>query len=214
MLDDVRDVIWNSEYHSVGEIFISRIEPGKDGKAYPVPDGYGENGVWVRGKHDYDETRVPGAIGTGRWPTLSAWVGEATWVERRIALVDARRQVARVRAENRRMLSKDAVELWQSVEPEHRFRYVEWISAYGYEGPIHTPPLRMRLRCWYDVVIETKNGRRIVLREEGLRGDDERTVCRAIARWRKHGVKGADEPFTVREFRISKKQPRPLPTNT
>ena len=211
VLDDDRDVIWDSRHYFIGEIFISRIEPGKDGKTYPVPDGYGENGIWVRGKHDHAETRVPGAIGTGRWPTLAAWVGEATWVERRIALVDARRQVAKVRAECGRLLSDDIVERWQSVEPEHRFRYVKWISAYGREGPFHTPPLRMRLRCWYDVVIETKSGRRIVLREEGLRSDNERTVKRAIARWRKQGGKGADEPFTVCELRTSKRQPRPMP---
>ncbi len=211
VLDDDRAIIWNSKYYSIGEIFIARIEPGKDGNAYPVPDGYGENGIWVRGEHDYAYPRVPGAIGTGRWPTLTAWVGEATWVERRIALVDARRQVARVRAENWRVLSEDAVKIWQSVEPEYRFRYVNWISARGFDGPDHAPPLRMRLRCWYDVVIETKTGRRVVLPEEGLRGDDLRTVNRAIARWRTQRGKGADEPFTVCEFRISKRQPRPMP---
>ena len=212
VLDDDRAVIGESGHRSIGEIFIARIEPGKDGNAYPVPDGYGENGIWVRGKHDYAETRVPGAIGTGRWPTLSAWVGEATWVERRIALLDACRQVAGVRAESWFTSSEEAVETWQGVEPEHRFRYVKWISAYGYNGPLHTPPLRLRLRCWYDVVIETKNGKRIVLREEGLRGDDERTVSRAIARWREQRRKGADEPVAVCGFRISKKQPRPMPT--
>lgn len=213
VLDDDRAVIGESGYRSIEEIFIARIEPGKDGKVYQVPDGYGENGIWVRGEHDYAETRVPGAIGTGRWPTLSAWVGEATWVERRIALVDACRQVAGVRAESWLLLSEEAVEMWQGVEPEHRFRYVKWISAYRHEAPFHTPPLRMRLRCWYDVVIETKNGRRIVLREEGLRGDDERTAKRAVARWRKERGKWTDEPIEVCEFRISKRQPRPLPTD-
>ena len=213
LLDDDWDIIWNSNYFSIGEIFIARIEPGKKGKAHPVPDGYGENGIWVRGKYDYANPRVPGAIGTGRWPTMTAWVGEATWVERRIALVDARHQVARVRSENRFMLSEDVAKIWQSVVPEHRFRHVKWISAHGVDSPIHAPPLRMRLRCWYDVVIETKNGRRVVLREEGLRGDDERTVRRAIARWRTQRGKVAEEPFTVCEVRISKKQPRPMPAN-
>ena len=180
-------------------------------KAHPVPDGYGENGIWVRGGHDFAESRVPGAIGTGRWPNLTAWVGEATWVERRVALADARRQVARVRAENWSVLSEDAVKTWRRVEPERRYRYVNWTSAHGFDGPTHAPPLRMRLRCWHDVVIETKNGRRIVLREEGLRDDDERTITRAIERWRGRRGKGADEPFTVRESRISKRQPRPMP---
>ena len=185
-----------------------------DGKVYPVPDGYAENGIWVRGEHDHADSYVPGAIGTGRWPNLTAWVGEATWVERRIALVDACRQVARVRAESWFRLSEDDAKRWQSVAPERYFRYVNWVGARGLDGPAYTPPLRMRLRCWYDVVIETKNGKRIVLREEGLRGDDERTVSRAIARWRKQREKGADEPAAVREIRISRKQPRPMPTVT
>ena len=69
----------------------------------------------------------------------------------------------------------------------------------------------MRLRCWYEVVIGTAKGRRIVLREEGLRGDDARTTSRAIGRWRKLQGKGARAPVAVREFRIAKRQPRPCP---
>ena len=71
----------------------------------------------------------------------------------------------------------------------------------------------MRLRCWYEVVIGTATGRCIVLREEGLRGDDARTTGRAIGRWRKMQDKGAGEPVAVREFRIAKRQPRPMPTD-
>ena len=59
-----------------------------------------ENGIWVRGAHDYANPRVAGAIGTGRNPTLTAWIGDATWAERRIALVDAVAQVQKVRAES------------------------------------------------------------------------------------------------------------------
>ena len=55
---------------------------------------------------------------------MIAWVGEATWVERRIRFVDARRQVAKVRAENMRSFSKDAIECWRGIEPESCFRYV------------------------------------------------------------------------------------------
>ena len=56
----------------------------------------------------------------------------------------------------------------------------------------------MRLRCWYEVVIGTATGRRIVLREEGLRGDDARTTGRAIGRWRKMQDKGAGVARTAR----------------
>ena len=72
--------------------------------------------------------RVPGEIGTGLWLTMSAWVGEATWVERRIRFVDVRRQVAKVREENCRSFSKDEIERWRDIEPESCFRYVSWIG--------------------------------------------------------------------------------------
>ena len=94
-----------------------------------MPGGYGENGIWVRGEHDYAESREPGAIGIGIWSTMIVWVGEATWVERRIPFVDARRQVAKVRAENSRPFSTDASERWRDIEGEYRFRYVSWIGA-------------------------------------------------------------------------------------
>ena len=74
---------------SVGEICIDRIEPGGDGRSHPVPEGYGENGIWVRGRHDYANPRVAAAMGRGRHSTLLVWIGEARWFERRIALVDA-----------------------------------------------------------------------------------------------------------------------------
>ena len=105
ILEDDRFEIGDARRESIGEIFVAGIEPGKDGREHPVPDGYGENGIWVRGEHDYAEPRVPGAIGTGLWSTMISWVGEATWVERRIPFVDARRQVAKVRAENSRSFS-------------------------------------------------------------------------------------------------------------
>ena len=213
ILEDERFEIGDARRESIGGIFVAGIEPGRDAREHPVPDGYGENGIWVRGEHDYAEPRVAGAIGTGIWSTMIAWVGEATWVERRIAFVDARRQVAKVRAENSRSFSGDAIERWQDIEEEACFRYVSWIGARGIDGPRHAPPLRMRLRCWYEVVIGTAKGRRIVLREEGLRGDDARTASRAIGRWRKVRGKGEGEPVAVREFRIAKRQPRPMPTD-
>ena len=86
---------------SVGEIFIDRIEPGREERVRPVPEGYGENGIWVRERHDYANPRVAGAMGTGRHSTLLAWMGEARWFEQRIALVDAVRQVQEMRAQGR-----------------------------------------------------------------------------------------------------------------
>ena len=211
ILEDGMFEIGDARSETIGEIFVTRIEPGKDGERRPVPDGYGENGIWVRGEHDYADPRVPGSIGTGLWSTMIAWVGEATWVERRLPFDDVQRQVTMVSAENSRLFSRDAIAYWRDVEPESWFRYVSWIGARGLDGPRHAPPLRMRLRFWYEVVIGAETGKRIVLREEGLRGDDARTTSRAIGRWRKLHGKPANAPVTVREFRIARKQPRPIP---
>ena len=76
ILEDGRFEIGDARRESIGEIFVARIEPGRDGRERRVPDGYGENGIWVRGEHDYAEPRVAGAIGTGLWSTMIAWVGE------------------------------------------------------------------------------------------------------------------------------------------
>jgi len=195
---------------SLGEIFIDRIEPGDDAREHPVPEGYGENGIWVRGAHDYAQPRVAGAIGTGRYSTMIAWIGEAAWVERRIVLVDAVRQVEEVRAESGWLLSEEHEGRWRDVDEEKCFRYVDWIGARGLTGPRSAPPLRMRLRCWYEIVIETTKRKRVVLREEGLRGDDARTADRAIDRWRRTGAKPGNEPVAVREVRVAKSQPRPM----
>ena len=213
ILEDDRFEIGDARRESIGEIFVAGIESGKDRGEHPVPDGYGENGIWVRGEHDYAEPWVPGAIGTGLWSTMISWVGEATWVERRIPFVDTRRQMAKVRAENSRSFSGDAIERWRDMEEDVCFRYVSWIGARGLDGPRHAPPLRMRLRCWHEVVIETAKGRRIVLHEEGLRGDEARTTSRAIGRWRELEGRGAREPVAVLEYRIAKRQPRPMPTD-
>ncbi len=208
ILKDEGFEIGDEGFDSIGEIFIDRIEPGHDACAQPAPEGYGENGIWVRGAHDYAQPRVAGAIGSGRYPTMSAWIGEATWVERRIVLMDAARQVEEMRAKF--WLTEEINGRWQGVDQEKRFRYVHWIGARGLSGPRSAPPLRMRLRCWYEIVIETGKRKRIVLREEGLRGDDARTVARAIDRWRKAQERHANELVVVREIRIAKSQPRPM----
>ena len=194
----------------IGEIFIKRIEPGRAAREQAVPEGYGENGIWIRGAHDYAQSRVAGAIGTGRHASMIAWIGEATWVERWIALVNAVRQIEKVRAE-RWLLPEDNNRGWRDVDEKDRFRYVSWIGARGLGRPRSAPPLRMRLRCWYEIVIGTAERKRVVLREEGLRGDDKRTATRAINRWRKTNARNANELVVVREVRIAKSQPRPMP---
>ena len=52
-----------------------------------------------------------------------------------------------------------------------------------------------------------------MLREEGLRGDDARTTGRAIGRCRELQGKGTREPVAVCEFRIAKRQSRPMPAD-
>ena len=210
ILEDERFAIEDEGRGSLGEIFIDRIEPGDDARERPVPEGYGENGIWVRGTHDYANPRVAGAIGTGRYSTMIAWIGEATWVERRVALVDAVRQVEEVRAEGGWLLPEEDEGRWRGVGEEECFQYVSWIGARGLGGPHSAPPLRMRLRCWYEIVIETTKRKRVVLREEGLRGDDARTAARAIDRWRGTDAKHENEPVAVREVRVAKSQPRPM----
>ena len=72
----------------------------------------------MRGEHDYAEARVAGEIGARIGSTMIAWVGEANWVKRRIAFVDVRRQVAKVRAESSWSFFKDAIEHWRDIDEE------------------------------------------------------------------------------------------------
>ena len=196
---------------SVGEVFIERIEPGVDGDAHRIPEGCGENGIWVRGAHDYAETRVSGSVGSGRSP-MTARLSRAAWVERRIVLVDAERQVKKANADARWRFLDEVGQSWRPVEPSRRFQYVQWIGAWKSNFPDQAPPLRMRLRCWYEVVVQTAQGNPVVLREEGLRDDQERTASRAIARWRKANALNANALVRILDVRIAKRQPRPIPT--
>lgn len=100
---------------------------------------------------------------------------------------------------------------WRDVYAWTRYRYVKWISSREQTEPYSAPPLRMRLQCWHAVVVQTAGNKRVVLREEGLRDDGERTVARAVARWREARPERANEPVTVIEVRFAKRQPRPLP---
>ena len=212
ILDDPREMVHDDELGTIGEVFIDRIEPGRDAHAHPVPEGYGENGIWIRGWHDYAQPRVAGAIGTGRFPTMIAWIGEAGWVERRLPLVDAVGQVEAV-DDGSWITRREQAARWRNVDGETRFRYVEWIGSRGLTGPLSAPPLRMRLRCWYEVVVETAERKRVVLRAEGLRGDHERTAARAAARWREAHPERAGQPVALMEVRVAKRQPRPVPGN-
>ena len=212
-LDDILNEEWfdfeQFKYESIGEVFIDRIEPREHRHAQPIPSGCEEDGIWVRGRYDYAEKRVPGAHIAGMSSDIHAWLHHATWVERRIVLVDAVRQVKRANLDELRGVLKDIDPGWRPVEPDRQFQYVKWVDSAGVIGRGIAPPLRMRLRCWYEVVIETAAGTRFTLRQEGLRGDHERTAVRAIARWREKHAKSAGELVVVREVRVAKRQPRP-----
>ena len=210
ILDDEHLEVENGQLETIGEVFIHCIEPRNGGLDSYVPEGYEENGIWVRDAHDYAHPRVAGGIGTGRDPSLVAWIGEATIVEQRIALVDPVRQVLKVHASSG-PLAVRRDHRWQALSKSRPLRYVSWIGAHGYGASRSAPPLRMRLRCWYEIVIENANGRRFVLREEGLRGDDGRTSTRAIRRWRESQAGAPNQLVGVREIRIAKRQPRPMP---
>ena len=212
ILDDPKDMIHDDRPGTIGEVFIDRIELGRDAHKHPVPEGYGENGIWIRGWHDYAEPRVAGAIGTGRFPTIIAWIGEAHWVERRLPLVDAVKQLEAV-DDGSWMARREQAGRWRNAEEDAWFRYVQWIGSRELTGPQSAPPLRMRLRCWCEIVVETTKQERIVLREEGLRGDDRRTAALAVARWREADPERASEPVVVKEVRIAKSQPRPSPAH-
>ena len=209
--DELFGPVSDKTHWRVGEVFIERIEPAETGSESSVPTGYEENGLWVRGEYDHAHPQVAGAIGTGRSPTTIAYIGEAAWVERRMPLIDATRQADAVRI-SEGYLSRGEQTGWRVVDRDRCFRYVSWISAGpDWSARRSAPPLRMRLRCWYDVVIELPRGRRVVLREEGLRGDEVRTASRAIERWRTTREEHAGRLVSVRDIRISRKQPRPTP---
>ena len=106
--------------------------------------------------------------------------------------------MAKVRPKNSRSFSGDAIGSWRHIEEEVCFLYVSWIGTRGLDGPRRAPPLRMRLRCWYEVVIGAEKVGRIVLREEGLRGDDAPTTSRAIRRWCElEGIRRYKDGFRV-----------------
>ncbi len=191
----------------LGEVFIHRIEPGHDGAFHRVPEGYGENGLWIRGGHDFcDEGRVwdPGCDAALQGGEVYALVCDMFWIERRVALVDAVRQWERA--------AVGAVhdqEHWKPIRPGERFRTVGWISRDILKGR-RPPPVFLRTRFWHDVHIVTDGGRRTVLREEGIRGDVDRTAVRAVMRWRRKRRSRSGMRVTIRSVGVSPRQPRPL----
>ena len=134
---------------------------------------------------------------------------ECAWFERRIALVDAKRQVDELNARAIYWLEK--TEGWTRLEAEAKHRHVLWIAADPDRRPRNAPPLRMRLRCWREVIIEPLGGKPLRVMQEGLRGDDERTAARAIERWR--GQDGSRErvPVNVQSAKIARRQRVPMP---
>jgi hypothetical protein len=70
----------------------------------------------------------------------------------------------------------------------------------------------MRQQCGYDVEVDTRAGKCIVLREEGLglRGDNVRTASRAVERWRGSGARERNEVVVVCDIRVARRQPRPM----
>ena len=66
----------------------------------------------------------------------------------------------------------------------------------------------INLQARYNIAPSQEAG---VVRAEA--GDDARTTSKAIGRWRKVQGKGTGKPVAVREFRIAKRQPRPMPTD-
>ena len=210
VLDDEGLRFGDEAHGSMGEIFIERIEPGDDGAEHRVPEGYEENGIWIRGEHDYAHPEVAGGIGNGWDPATMAYIAKARWVERRLLLDDAAEQVETVTAEDWAMRVEGwrRWRRWREVGSHEGLRYVNWIAPYGVHDTRGAPPLRMRLRCWYEVVIETRGRKRIVLCEEGLRGDNVRTASRALERWRRSEARHRNELVVVRDIRVAKSQPR------
>ena len=212
-LDEILDDEWFDFFDDkkglIGEVFIDRIEPGSDARELPVPEGYGENGIWIRGQQDYAEPRVSGAIGTGRYGAMTAWIGEATWIERRFVLVDAVQHVNRcsrntrfctacIRTHGRTSSRTDASDLCNGSDRS---------AVPGCTAPAaaNATPVLVRDRC------RDQGAQAVRAPREGLRGDETRTATRAIANWRKTNPARANEPVAIQEIRIAKRQPRPMP---
>lgn len=191
---------------SIGETFVRRIKPGRDG-------GRASGLRKLRGEREPGSRRARLRSALGRRNARQRAVSAAERVDRRsapgarrIALVAAANQVGAVCAWRGRFPGRGHPG-WREVGDGTRIRHVERVGAHDPDGLWSAPPLQTRLGCWYEVRIRA-GGKSIVLREEGLRGDDARTATRSIARWRASDLSPATVP--VGDVRIAGKQPRPL----
>ena len=198
------EIPYRYEAEFPGEVFIERIEPGEDGRKIAIPGGYQENGTWVRGTFDQHTVHEGGPEGAG-----VGLVCEGAWFERRLALVDATRQVDELHA--RALAMRETMGFWKRADETTGFRHVQWVLLEPYKGPCSAPPLHLRIRCWREVVIEPVGRAPVRMLEEGLWGDDERTAKGAVARWRTQAPSRAGVPVTVRSVSLAKKQPAPMP---
>ena len=190
------------------EIFIERIE-GESGRTeQEIPIGYGEHGLWVRGKLDHSAHEVPEEVLGRTGETLYAYVKTGRTVERTIALGDPARQTDEVRT--RRMGETDLSSWWRSVDEARPQRHVCWVSTDPYSHTKWAPALEMRARCWRDVTIGLANGGSVTISVEGMRGEDARTAVRAISRWRAEDPSRNDVEVEVQSIRIARRQPRPI----
>ena len=190
------------------EIFIEHIEDGPRNTAPEVPLGYGEHGLWVRGKLDHRLGEVPEEILDRTGETLYAYVRAGQTAERTIVLGSAARQGDEVR--RRWMGGAEISSWWREVDQAGPQRHVCWVSTDPYSHPKWAPPLEMRARCWRDVILELENGRTVTVSVEGMRGEDARTAERAIARWRTEDPSRSGIEVKVRSVEIAQKQPRPV----
>ena len=83
--------------------------------------------MWVRGRLDQHLPHEAGPKGAG-----VAYVREGAWFERRLALVDARRQVDELNA--RALALRETTAFWKRVEEATRFRHVQWVAETD-DGP-------------------------------------------------------------------------------
>ena len=211
LTEALHDPDWSIEgdLRYLEEVFIHGIV-GSDRRHTPHPS-LAEDGIRIRGRMDYAGTHVPGSIGTGRLSGVYAYVCEAVWVERRLRLTDPVRQLYAARRDTAFGILRHPDSPWHDINPNQRFRYVNWVAGRTYHKRRYPPPLHMRLRCWYDVTLEDESRRRTVhVLQEGLRGDTPRTCLRAQAAW--HAADPHNRPLNapVVSIRIAKKQPRPM----
>ena len=190
------------------ETFIERIERSGHPREREVPQGYGEHGIWIRGKHDHEAAEVPEELLEQGGRTLYAYVQRGFTAERTIALIDAARQTDEVRRRSMGRLEVSA--WWRRVENPNPQQHVCWISTGPYARPRWAPPFEMRARCWREVtIVGAANRARTTITVEGMRGEDARTARRAITQWRSEDAARSKVTVETEPMQTSEGQPRP-----